>query len=68
MKLKFTRNVAVYAVHREQGSVHDIADREAIQLIADGVAVAVKAAPAIESAEAPMAARESAAIKTRKGK
>ena len=37
--LKFLRNVAVYAVHREQGSVHDIEDHEAIQLIADGVAI-----------------------------
>ena len=37
--LKFLRNVAVYAVHREQGSVHDIEDREAAQLIADGVAI-----------------------------
>ena len=36
--LKFLRNVAVYAIHREQGSVHDIEDRDAVLLIQDGAA------------------------------
>jgi len=39
MKLKFLRNVAVYAEHREQGSIHDIADKDAVLLIADRAAV-----------------------------
>lgn len=38
--LKFLRNVAVYAQHREQGSVHDIEDKDAVLLIADGAAIA----------------------------
>ena len=63
--LKFLRNVAVYAIHREQGSVHDIQDRDAVQLIADGVAVAFEKplkAPT-ESAEAKHPAKESASRK-----
>lgn len=63
--LKFLRNVAVYAIHREQGSVHDIEDRDAVLLIADGAAVPftapVKAAP--ETATAKPAAKETASRK-----
>jgi hypothetical protein len=58
MKIKFLRNVAVYAIHREQGSVHDIADRDAIQLISDGAAIPAK--PEIETAAAKPA-KETAA-------
>ncbi len=50
MKIKFIRNVAVYAIHREQGSVHDIKDQDAVQLIQDGAAVIAK--PEIETATA----------------
>jgi hypothetical protein len=61
--LKFLRNVAVYAIHREQGSVHDIQDRDAAQLIADGAAIPfaapVKSAPETASAKTP--AKEKAA-------
>ncbi len=46
--LKFLRNVAVYGIHREQGSVHQIEDKESILLIADGVAMIAK--PEIETA------------------
>lgn len=61
--LKFLRNVAVYAIHREQGSVHDIHDIDAVQLIADGVAV-LATAPAkavVETATAKQPAKETAA-------
>ena len=59
--LKFLRNVAVYAIHREQGSVHDIEDRDAVQLIADGAAVPFTAP--IETADAKRPAKETAARK-----
>jgi hypothetical protein len=59
MKLKFLRNVAVYSQHREQGSVHEIDDRDAEQLITDGAAI--PAAPEIETATAKPAAKETAA-------
>ena len=39
MKVKFLRNVAVYSEHREQGTVHEIKDSDAVMLIADGAAV-----------------------------
>ena len=41
MKIKFIRNVAVYSEHRENGSIHEIADKEAVLLIADRAAVRV---------------------------
>jgi hypothetical protein len=56
--LKFLRNVAVYGIHREQGSVHQIEDKESILLIADGVAMLTK--PEIETA-ALKPAKETAA-------
>ncbi len=58
-KLKFLRNVAVDSIHREQGSVHDIEDKDAAQLIADGAAII--AAPEIETAAAKSAKKETAA-------
>ena len=63
--IKFLRNVAVNAIHREQGSVHDIADRDAIQLIADGVAIpfTAPAKESIETAAAKQPAREKASRK-----
>lgn len=36
--LKFLRSVAVDSIHREQGSVHDIDDKDARIVIADGAA------------------------------
>ena len=63
--LKFIRNVAVNAIHREQGSVHDIEDRDAILLIADGAAVSFTA-PAkavVETTTAPHSAKEKASRK-----
>lgn len=39
MKLKFLRNVAVAAIHREAGTVHEIPDKDAVLLIADRAAV-----------------------------
>jgi hypothetical protein len=38
MKIKFLRNVLVYAEHREAGSIHEIKDSDAIQLINDRAA------------------------------
>lgn len=63
--LKFLRNVAVYAIHREQGSVHDIQDRDAIQLIADGAAILFTQPEKakIETATAKHAAKETASRK-----
>jgi hypothetical protein len=49
-KLKFLRNVAVYSIHREQGSVHEIEDNDAILLLKDGAAILAK--PEIETAVA----------------
>jgi hypothetical protein len=57
-KLKFIRDVAVGGIHREQGSVHDIEDRDAAILIADGAAIL--AAEPIEKATAKPA-KETAA-------
>jgi hypothetical protein len=63
--LKFLRNVAVYAIHREQGSVHEIQDADAAQLIADGAAILftapVKSTP--ETAVAKPANKETASRK-----
>ena len=60
--LKFLRNVAVYGIHRESGTIHEIEDRDAVLLIADGAAVAfekpVKASP--ETAEAKRPGKEKA--------
>jgi len=39
MKIKFTRNVLVYGEHREAGSIHEIKDSDAVQLIRDNAAV-----------------------------
>lgn len=64
MKIKFVRNVAVHAVHREAGSVHEIADSIASLLISDGAAV--RAAQEVETAVAPMASVETATIATKK--
>jgi hypothetical protein len=54
-KLKFLRNVAVYGIHREQGSVHDIEDKDAILLIQDRAAVPAKAE--VETAESKQKAK-----------
>jgi hypothetical protein len=59
MKIKFLRNVAVYSQHREQGSVHEIEDRDAVQLITGGSAI--PAAPEIETAVAKLPKKETAA-------
>ena len=64
MKLKFLRNVLVDFVHRERGSVHDIAEKDAALLIADGAAVKDGAKP--ETTAAPMAAVETASVETPK--
>ena len=37
--LKFLRDVAVSAIHRESGTIHEIEDMDAALLIADGAAV-----------------------------
>jgi hypothetical protein len=59
MKIKFLRNVAVYSQHRELGSVHEVEDREAEQLITDGAAI--PAAAEIETATAKPGTKETAA-------
>ncbi len=59
MKLKFLRNVAVYGQHREQGSVHQIEDRDAVLLIQDGAAI--KSDEPIETAESKHPEKETAA-------
>ena len=63
--LKFLRNVAVYGIHREQGSVHDIEDKDAVMLVADRAADYAAAAvkETIETAEAKRPAKESASRK-----
>lgn len=61
MKIKFTRSVAVYGEHREEGSTHEIADKDALVLIADGAATPAKSTP--ETAAAKPAAKETAARK-----
>lgn len=58
--IKFLRNVAVYAVHREAGSVHQIEDKDALQLIADRAAVMVEVEK--QTAEAPHSEKESATL------
>lgn len=58
--LKFLRNVAVYAVHREAGSVHQIHDKDAIQLIADRVAVIAEVEK--QTAEAPNSEKENTTL------
>lgn len=65
MKLKFIRNVAVYGEHRERGTIHEIADKDATVLIADSAAVRTteSAAPAIETATAKRPAKKTAARK-----
>ena len=63
--LKFLRNVAVYTIHREQGSVHDIEDRDAVQLIADGAAIPFTepAKVLVETASAKHPTKETASRK-----
>lgn len=39
MTLKFLRSVAVEAIHREQGSIHEIKDSDAAILLAEGAAI-----------------------------
>lgn len=41
MTLKFLRNVAVEAIHREAGSIHEIKDSDATLLIAEGAAIQI---------------------------
>ena len=60
MKIKFIRSCAVYAEHREAGSVHEIADLDANQLIADGSAITVIES---ETAESKHLKKETAAKK-----
>jgi hypothetical protein len=57
-KLKFIRDVAVKAIHREAGSIHEIEDRDADLLIAEGSAILAPAP--IETATAKPA-KETAA-------
>ena len=61
--LKFLRNVAVYGIHREQGSVHDIEDRDSVILIADRSAELFEkpTAQVIENAIAKPSKKETAA-------
>lgn len=71
MKIKFSRNVLVYGVHRESGSIHEIKDSDAVLLISDRSASKVNeiAPQSIETAESRQSATaETATIKTRKGK
>lgn len=60
--LKFLRNVAVYGIHREAGTIHEIEDKDSVLLIADGAAVAFekpeKTSP--ETAEAKHPGKEKA--------
>lgn len=62
MKIKFLRSVAVKAIHREAGTVHELADADALALIRMGAAL-----PAPEEVETATAkpATENAA-RTRK--
>ena len=66
--IRFTRDVAVHAIHREQGSVHEFEDQVANMLIADGCGVAISKPekPTVETAEAPTEKRENAMKQTRK--
>ena len=63
--LKFIRNVAVYGIHREQGSVHDIEDKDAVLLVADRAAdyCAAPVKAPVETATAKHPAKETAARK-----
>ena len=63
MKIRFLRNVAVQGEHREAGSVLDVDNPTAFELIAIRAAAPVTE---VETAEAPMQARENAAIKKAK--
>lgn len=65
MKLAFLRDVLVHSQHRAAGSIHEISEREAYGLIADGAA---RPASEIETAAAPLQARESAVIPTKKAR
>lgn len=60
--LKFLRDVAVSGIHRESGTIHEIDDKDAAILIADGAAVTcekpVKAS--LETAEAKRPGKEKA--------
>lgn len=59
MKIKFIRNVAVYSEHRENGSIHEIADKDAVMLIADRAAVRVTDEDSEPPAPAKKPAKES---------
>lgn len=59
-KLKFLRNVLVDAIHREQGSVHEIDDKHVVNLIRDGAAILVEEP---ETAAAKNPGKETAAKK-----
>lgn len=54
MKIKFTRSVAVYGEHREEGSIHEVKDPDAILLIADGAAVRFSAPEKVQSETAEL--------------
>lgn len=56
--LKFLRSVAVYGIHREQGSVHDIEDKDALQLIADSAAVEFAAPEKVKTETATSKAKK----------
>ena len=60
--VKFLRNVAVNAIHREQGSVHDIEDKDADDIIAQGAGILAEkpAKEAIETTEAKHVGKEKA--------
>lgn len=64
MKIRFVRNVAVEAIHREAGTVHEIADAVADLLIRDGAAIPAK--DAAETASAPLDEAENASIEAKK--
>jgi hypothetical protein len=61
--IKFLRNVAVNAIHHEQGSVHDIEDKDADLIIAQGAGVLFTppAKESIETTEAKHPGKEKAA-------
>ena len=63
MKIRITRNVAIEGEHCEAGSTREVNASTASQLIAIRAAVPVTE---IETAEAPMKARETATIPTKK--
>lgn len=64
--IRFIRDVAVHAIHREQGSVHEFEDYVANLLISDGCAIAFinPAIIEIETTESPIEKRENAMKKT----